>query len=72
MNLERMDGLEECKEIEKLGQDRIRTYEGRSPPDLQSGAFDRSATYPKAPNVQNYKGKRMLVKDTMPPIGSSA
>jgi hypothetical protein len=31
----------------KTAQGRIRTYEGRGPPDLQSGAFDRSATCAK-------------------------
>src|SRR3972149_6233977 len=30
--------------LKKSAQGRIRTFEGRGPPDLQSGAFDRSAT----------------------------
>ena len=45
--------LVQTEGIKKTAQGRNRTYEGRSPPDLQSGAFDRSATCAKG--IESYR-----------------
>src|SRR5262245_29803600 len=50
------------------GQGGIRTPVGRSPPDLQSGAFDRSATCPHQSSVRGYAASSRRDLNPQPPV----
>src|SRR5438874_6669276 len=50
------------------GQGGIRTPEGRSPPDLQSGALDRSATCPNRTSCQRLASSSRRDLNPQPPV----